>query len=218
MRRVPRTAEPTDASALAELFADVFDADPVWSAIAPDAEVRRRMITESFRADASNGGHQDFDVLRDENQRVIGALHFTAPGRESPTEAASSATTGGGDRENAQERLAPEQPSPRDPQWAESVQRGRDHDRAVHHFRPAEPHWYFRDLGTSPQWQGQGLGSTLLRSRLAIVDQDPLPVFLESTSPASRRLYERFGFRHVATVEEAPGGVAYVMIRPAQVV
>lgn len=157
---------------------------------------------------------------------IVGALHFTAPGKMTPQEKAVTAL-----ETESSNRATPRSPTVRgdrdpgnagaeaaklNPEAAANAQRGRAHTEAVHAHRPTGPHWYFRDLVVSPRMQGAGLGSTLLSHRLAVVDQDPLPVFLESTSPGSRRLYERFGFEHVATVEAVPGGIAYVMIRPAQ--
>jgi GNAT superfamily N-acetyltransferase len=42
--------------------------------------------------------------------------------------------------------------------------------------------------------QGAGLGSALLRHRLARADADGLPAYLEASSPRSRALYLRHGF------------------------
>lgn len=82
-------------------------------------------------------------------------------------------------------------------------------------FRPHYPHWYLTDLAVDPGSQGLGIGSALLRDRLAKVDADGLPAYLEATTPASRRLYERHGFAYVDTINPE-GPSAFAMVRPAQ--
>jgi ribosomal protein S18 acetylase RimI-like enzyme len=64
-----------------------------------------------------------------------------------------------------------------------------------------EPHWYLPMIGVEPQHQGKGYGSQLLSHALAIADRDGLPAYLESTTPDSRRLYERHGFEVVGEIQ-----------------
>jgi GNAT superfamily N-acetyltransferase len=54
-----------------------------------------------------------------------------------------------------------------------------------HH--PTAAHWYLPLTGVDPTTQGRRLGSTLLQQALAICDSDGLPVYLEATSPRSRK-------------------------------
>lgn len=60
--------------------------------------------------------------------------------------------------------------------------------------RPTEPHWYLTDIAVGGAARGLGVGSALLRHRLATIDADGAAAYLEATSPVNRRLYERFGF------------------------
>ena len=48
-----------------------------------------------------------------------------------------------------------------------------------------------------------------------LIDAQPAPVFLEATTDASRRLYERYGFSVVAEVSTLPETLSYAMIREA---
>lgn len=73
---------------------------------------------------------------------------------------------------------------------------------AVH---PEEPHWYLFFIGVTPDRQGQGLGSALLRAVLDRCDRDGTPAYLESTRPENRRLYERHGFVRTGEIV-LPGG------------
>lgn len=57
-----------------------------------------------------------------------------------------------------------------------------------------KPHFYIRDVGVDPDFQGRGLGSALLRPTLERCDKEGLPVYLEASSERSAALYERLGF------------------------
>lgn len=192
------TPVPDDCEAIAQLYAQAFEADPVWSAIVPDPEWRRRVIATDFRSQLRNDTDH-FDIVRGEDGEVLGALNFELP-RKDGQKAPSLRDT----LMSILEHVTP------------AGRRGARHQEAVDAYRPSEDHWYFHDLVTSPAARGRGLGRALLDHRLAIVDADPLPVFLESTTPASRRLYERYGFEVVATVSELEGTESFAMIRPAQ--
>lgn len=61
-----------------------------------------------------------------------------------------------------------------------------------HH--PVEPHWYLLYLGTTPESQGTGRGSALLRAVLDSCDAHGVPAYLEATNERNRALYLRHGF------------------------
>ena len=82
--------------------------------------------------------------------------------------------------------------------------------------RPAVPHWYLSMVAVVPAARGTGTGSALLRRGLERVDADDAPAHLESTSPGSRRLYERLGFERVAVIEAPPLPRYWAMTRPAR--
>lgn len=68
-------------------------------------------------------------------------------------------------------------------------------------LHPRAPHWYLPLIGVEPAWQGRGLGEAMLAPVLAQCDADGLPAYLEATSARSVTLYERLGFRRVATID-----------------
>lgn len=86
-----------------------------------------------------------------------------------------------------------------------------EHEFARH--RPEAPHWYLTDLVVDPGHQGLGIGSLLLNYRLGRIDRERRPAYLEATTDASRRLYERHDFRFVDTINPA-GPSAFAMLRP----
>ena len=82
--------------------------------------------------------------------------------------------------------------------------------------RPAEPHWYLYMVAVAPAARGRGIGGRLLGHGLRRVDAEGLPAHLESTTPGSRRLYERFGFQQVAELAGSGLPVYWAMTRPAR--
>lgn len=66
--------------------------------------------------------------------------------------------------------------------------------RAIELAHPDEPHWHLAGIGVHPDLQGTGVGAALLRHRLALVDDDRLPAYLESSKPRNVAWYEHFGF------------------------
>lgn len=52
--------------------------------------------------------------------------------------------------------------------------------------------WY---IGILPEYQGKGLGSSLLKEIIKIGDNRKLPVFLETSTKENLPLYQRFGFQ-----------------------
>ncbi|MHB1712057.1 MAG: GNAT family N-acetyltransferase, partial [Acidimicrobiales bacterium] len=61
-------------------------------------------------------------------------------------------------------------------------------------LHPRKPHWYLATLGTEPDRQGTGIGSALLATALAQVDDEGMPAYLESSKERNVPLYARFGF------------------------
>ena len=70
-------------------------------------------------------------------------------------------------------------------------------------------------IAVVPLARGMGTGSTLLRRGLDRVDADGMAAHLESTTPGSRRLYERLGFKRVAVLDAPPLPAYWAMTRPA---
>ena len=68
----------------------------------------------------------------------------------------------------------------------------------AHH--PQEPVEYLWFLGVRPERQGRGIGSALLAPVLHRADRAGRRTYLDATSPRSKALYERHGFRATAPV------------------
>jgi RimJ/RimL family protein N-acetyltransferase len=77
-----------------------------------------------------------------------------------------------------------------------------------------EPHYYIRYVGVATRFQGQGLGTALLRPTLDRCDREGLPAYLEASSEGSAALYERLGFIHLGELQVPDGPRIWPMRRP----
>ncbi len=59
------------------------------------------------------------------------------------------------------------------------------------------PYWHFGPFGVDPEYQGKGYGSKLLRPMLARIDEEDLPIYLETEEEKNAQLYQHFGFEVV---------------------
>ena len=67
-----------------------------------------------------------------------------------------------------------------------------------------------------PAATGQGLGATLMKHALTIVDEAGLPAYLESSNPRNISLYERHGFEVMGEIRTKGSPVMTPMIRAAR--
>lgn len=82
------------------------------------------------------------------------------------------------------------------------------------HLRGA--HYYFANIGVTPDAQGRGLGSRLMRPTLDRCDEEGLPAYLEASSARNAALYERLGFRRTKVLRFAGSPPLRLMMRPPQ--
>lgn len=59
----------------------------------------------------------------------------------------------------------------------------------------SDEHWYLNELGVDPPFQGKGYGSSLMRYMLKKIDEQGLPVYLETSLEKNVKYYEKFGFK-----------------------
>lgn len=77
-----------------------------------------------------------------------------------------------------------------------------------------EPHYYVRALGVAGRFQGQGLGTALLRRTLDRCDEEGMPAYLEASTERSAALYARLGFVHLGELRVPDGPPFWPMRRP----
>src|SRR5688500_4179748 len=83
-------------------------------------------------------------------------------------------------------------------------------------YHPTEPHWYLPMIGVDPSQQGNGIGSSLMKHALDIVDRDHLPAYLESSNPKNVSLYERHGFEVIGEIQVGSSPTMRPMFRSAR--
>ncbi len=64
----------------------------------------------------------------------------------------------------------------------------------LHSEITATPHWYLFVIGISPDYQGRGLGTKLIKHMLSRTDEENYPVFLTAPKPENIGYYEKLGF------------------------
>jgi GNAT superfamily N-acetyltransferase len=78
-------------------------------------------------------------------------------------------------------------------------------------------HYYLAVLGTRPDRQGQGVGSTLLRPILDRCDDEGIGAYLESSKESNIPFYRRHGFEVVEEIHLPKGPLLYPMWRDPKV-
>ncbi|GAB3754190.1 GNAT family N-acetyltransferase [Microlunatus parietis] len=68
------------------------------------------------------------------------------------------------------------------------------------------PHLYLQVMVTVPERRGHGAGGALLDTRLALLEAEGSPAFLEASTERSARLYSRHGFRRDSRPHTLPEG------------
>jgi ribosomal protein S18 acetylase RimI-like enzyme len=86
--------------------------------------------------------------------------------------------------------------------------------RRLHHDHASMPHWYLAAIGVEPGFQGQGIGSALMRPMLERADRDGVHCWLDTHQEQNVRLYERHGFEVSERVDLAGHPIpVYGMLR-----
>jgi GNAT superfamily N-acetyltransferase len=189
------TIGAVQARATGELLAAAFHEEPVSRWLEPDPA--RRTVTlacrfTGFTSEAFTSGSVELLFTGDQEEPAGAAVWFDRT--RLPGDTGSGAPAGPGDR--LEDPLFDAGEGSR---WALFGQ-----TLTVAH--PGEPHDYLMLMGILPGQRGRGLGSRLLRRRLEWLDACGNPAYLEATSPASRALYARHGFRDHGRPIRLPGG------------
>jgi GNAT superfamily N-acetyltransferase len=181
-----RRAGPEDTARLAETLASAFQDDPIFTWAVPDPRIRAANLPRVFRVIVD--GLQAHDESYQTADSRAGAL-WVPPGRPALDPEADSRLA---------EAVAAMGPDAVD-RWVALAE-------VMEERHPHRAHHYLWLLGVHRSAQRRGLGSALLRDRLAWCDEHAQPAYLEATSPANRALYERHGFEvtGVLTAEDSP--------------
>jgi len=190
-----RPASEGDVERLAEVLARALRHDPFNCHLVPDEARRARRLSEGFAEQLRRVFLPRGTVLTTPDR--AGAALWLGPG-------AQRLSLG------EQLRLVPGMARLAGVRHLGAVMRTiAELDRRV----PREPHWHLSLLGVSPERQGSGIGSALLRPILERCDREVTPAYLETANPANLRLYERHGFAVRERLDLRDGPRVWTMLR-----
>jgi GNAT superfamily N-acetyltransferase len=184
----PRKARATDLSNVTDTLALAFYDDPVVTWCIGDGSRRRELLPGFFGAVARSYLAYDETFSVDEG---VSAAVWAPPGAEDDEELP---TVLGEVVEEYAERLF-------------------EIFELMEEKHPTEPHYYLFLLGTRPEWQGRGLGSSLMAPVLEGCDRNHVPAYLEATSERNKQLYLRHGFEVTGEIRLPDGPPMWPMWR-----
>jgi len=191
----PLDAADADRSALARSLVAAFMDDPVTTWASPRLDLRPRVLRRFFDA-----------MLR---AKLPGGFVHCDPDRSG---AALWAPPGHWRMTTRQElRVAASFSDPR--LWLRGPLVGRGLLGVERQHPKKPPHFYIAVLGVSPEAQGQGLGSRLMKPVLDLCDADGVPAYLESSKESNIAFYSRHGFRVSGEIRLPRGPTMYPMWR-----
>jgi len=169
-------ATEADRDAVMETIVSAFHADPLWSWMFPDPDLRSEQHASIFGLYVNSALPRGGVWMSDE--RASAAAVFTQPGQPELTEADEARV----------------EPIFRQSQGAHAPAAL----ETVHRFAVATPRgqsfYYLSLLGTRADSRGRGIGMDLLAELTALADREGQATYLESTNPDNNRRYERLGF------------------------
>src|SRR6185437_12766605 len=167
-------ADETDADAIITILSTGFQNDPVCRWLFPDDDVRERLHPEFFgpsvKMTLEDG---EIDMIEDRSGTALW-LPVTAHHEDQPGLGELYEPILGAD-------------------YAERIAAFDERSTANHPDH--EDHFYLPFIAVRPQFFDQGIGTALLCDRLAALDSQGLPTYLEASNCDSARLYERLGYK-----------------------
>lgn len=177
------------------LLTRAFDEDPYFRFVAPDPEKRAFLTSEVMQSNVeiAIASGCAFGLLDD--GAVIGVCLWFSPGDYPP-----HATTELAARGRAVGRTLIRWARERETHVGVLTGALRMSALMDEAHPRTEPYYYLQVLAVDTDRQGRGLGSGMLRETTAQADRDGRVAIIETSKPANRKLYERFGFRTVRTI------------------
>jgi ribosomal protein S18 acetylase RimI-like enzyme len=190
-----RRADDSDQQAVLEVLTEAFMNDPLVCWLFPKADERGRLQANFYRPLLTHPAAEAY----------LAGWHEGA---------ALWLTLAAGQRPPEEHPDAPE--ADQNAVFGENGARLLALGQALAPRRPnREPHLYLPCMGVISGRQGAGLGSAMLRHRLAGAEADGLAAYLEASSPRSRALYLRHGFEDLGEpVRVADSPLLWPMWRP----
>ena len=178
-------ADETDADAIITILSTGFQNDPVSRWLFPDDDARKRLHPEFFRPFVLMT-LEDGEIYTTED-RSGAALWLPVAGRHE-------------DEPGLGELYEPILGA----DYAKRIAAFDERSTANHPDH--EAHFYLPFIAVRPQLFGQGIGTALVRDRLAALDSQGVSTYLEASNRDSARLYERLGYKRLDRTTDMPDG------------
>ncbi len=176
------------ATALAEAFQDY----PVFSYVFPDAAARKDALPGLFRSMVHYGLQH-------------GEVYATSPAMEGATVWLPPGIPGGTSENPEVDK--------------EALGRFGYYGYCVYTVREKYapgPHWFLELIGVTPDNQGEGFASRLIKPMLERIDRENLPCYLDTELEKNVTIYQRYGFKVVDdNVVSGTGVRSWGMLREA---
>jgi ribosomal protein S18 acetylase RimI-like enzyme len=197
----PIRLSPERKDPAAEILAQAFRDDPLYSHVFPNADQRLRSTRSLWRAVLTV-------TLRYGEVYTTSDLHGAAcwmrPGRPELS-LWQSLRTG-----FALQRAVARFPTDARSRFLDVI----GYVDNMHEQVMPQPHWYLWVLGVAPEHQGRGVGGKLLQPVLAEADRNRLPCYLETESERNVAFYRKHGFEVISADPPPPQGVQlWLMLR-----
>lgn len=187
-----RRADAGDAAQVAALIATAFSELRAVRYLVPEPGERHEIMTANFRILVDHAVEHGRIDLIDDAPAVAVWFPRTGPVPEPP------------DYERRLAEVA-----------GDRIERFRILDALFEKHHPGEPHHHLAFLAVHPDHQGRGLGTALLRHHHH-AGLAGTPAYLEASSPRSRDLYARHGYRQREPFALPDGTLFWPMWRPAE--
>lgn len=194
-------ARAEELAGAANILAEAFEHDPVLGAIIPGERNRRARLAQLFHGTLASGAFATgtVDLARDETGTLLGVAAWEGPQSQ----------------RGAFLRQVRELPRFLSSLGWRGLPRALRLLGQLEKHRPRSAHWYLAEIGVSAAARGKGVGKQLLETQLTALDRMRQSAYLESSTPANRRLYQRLGFQELRPIHGLPGAQPVAMLRAA---
>lgn len=182
-----RLATPSDRDEVAALCLEAFVDEAVITWVLPDPTTRPAQMRAMFDASLDDAIDADSVLLAVTDVGAPVALSFWISRASAPEPTGS--------------RPHPEEHPDDDP----VARRLAAIEEATEGARPDVAHLYLSSMAVLPGHRGRGAGGAMITAGVARATALELPVHLEASTPESRRLYARHGFRDHGAPISLPG-------------
>lgn len=191
-----RLALESDIHRISLSYARAFSDDPVWRWLIPSDDFIGRMMI--FGVGVLGHAAVPYGTVYTTDDGVSAAV-WTAPGHQDTAETQKALGT---TFESC---------------FGTNLERFQQSFGLMAARRPHLAHWYLAGLATHPDWQGQGLASSVMRPVLEQCDAENIPAYLEATKEGNVPFYQCHGFE-LTNAMELPGSgpTVYLMLRKPQ--